>query len=141
VAREVSTWRFPPNSARRSTLEFEFDGGSVGARPFPSTKGGLDKAEIASVIRTHQGEVKACYEVRLQGQPSLAGKVAVAWKIGAEGTVLSAEVTEESLGDPLVGGCLVQRVLTWVFPKPFGGGVVNVTFPWIFQPAGSDGTH
>ena len=32
--------------------------------------------------------------------------------------------------------CVAGRVRTWVFPKPKGGGVVVVTYPFIFQQAG-----
>jgi hypothetical protein len=33
----------------------------------------------------------------------------------------------------------VQRIRRWKFPEPQGGGVVNVTFPWIFKAAGDEG--
>ncbi len=28
------------------------------------------------------------------------------------------------------------RVLTWIFPKPKGGGVAVVTYPFVFKQAG-----
>ncbi|MBS1150427.1 MAG: putative abductin-like protein [Myxococcaceae bacterium] len=33
---------------------------------------------------------------------------------------------------------MLARIRRWKFPEPQGGGVVSVTFPWIFKPAGSD---
>ena len=45
-------------------------------------------------------------------------------------------MAEDTLGDAAVADCVVERIKRWTFPKPVGGGVVNVTFPWIFKTAG-----
>jgi len=100
--------------------------------------GGLDKDVIAKVIRRHQNEIKFCYEQELQKNPSLAGKVAVAWTIDPTGAVAEANVSESSMGNANVESCMVQRIRRWKFPEPQGGGVVQVTFPWIFKAAGDD---
>lgn len=101
--------------------------------------GGLDKDVIMKVIKRHQNEIKFCYEQELQKNPSLAGKVAVAWTIDPTGGVSEANVSESSVGNANVEGCIVQRIRRWKFPEPAGGGVVNVTFPWIFKAAGDEG--
>jgi TonB family protein len=100
--------------------------------------GGLDKDVIMKVIKRHQNEIKFCYEQELQKNPSLAGKVAVAWTIDPSGGVSEANVSESSIGNANVEGCIVQRIRRWKFPEPQGGGIVNVTFPWIFKAAGDD---
>jgi TonB family protein len=100
--------------------------------------GGLDKDVIMKVIKRHQNEIKFCYEQELQKNPSLAGKVAVAWTIDPAGGVSDANVSESSMGNANVEACIVQRIRRWKFPEPQGGGVVNVTFPWIFKAAGSE---
>lgn len=101
--------------------------------------GGLDKDVIMKVIKRHQNEIKFCYEQELQKNPALAGKVAVAWTIDPTGGVSEANVSESSVGNANVEGCIVQRIRRWKFPEPAGGGVVNVTFPWIFKAAGDEG--
>lgn len=101
--------------------------------------GGLDKDVIMKVIKRHQNEIKFCYEQELQKNPSLGGKVAIAWTIDPSGGVSEANVTESSIDNANVESCIVQRVRRWKFPEPAGGGVVNVTFPWIFKAAGDDG--
>ncbi len=101
--------------------------------------GGLDKDVIMKVIKRHQNEIKFCYEQELQKNPSLGGKVAVAWTIDPAGGVSEANVSESSIGNANVEGCIVQRIRRWKFPEPQGGGVVNVTFPWIFKAAGDEG--
>lgn len=102
----------------------------------PSVKGGIDSDLILKVIRTNRGQITGCYEWRLMEKPGLVGKVAVAFRIGPDGKVVRASVTENSTADDELGNCVTARVLSWEFPQPIGGGDVDVTFPWIFQEAG-----
>jgi TonB family protein len=101
--------------------------------------GGLDKDVIMKVIKRHQNEIKFCYDQELQKNDKLAGKVAVAWTIDPSGGVSDANVSESSMDNANVESCIVQRIRRWKFPEPEGGGVVNVTFPWIFKAAGDEG--
>jgi TonB family protein len=102
--------------------------------------GGLSKEVIAKIIRDHQSEIKYCYEVELQRHPSLYGKVAVLFTIDGSGTVSQASVAESSLGNPSAEQCMLARIRRWKFPEPQGGGLVSVNFPWVFKPAGSEGS-
>ena len=116
--------------------------GKDGTRIIPgktTVVGGLDKDVIMKVIKRHQNEIKFCYEQELQKSPALGGKVAVAWTIDPTGGVSEANVSESSIGNANVESCIVQRIRRWKFPEPQGGGVVNVTFPWIFKAAGDEG--
>jgi TonB family protein len=99
--------------------------------------GGLDKDVIQKVIRRHQNEIKYCYESELNRKPDLAGKVAVAFTIDPTGSVSEASVTETTLGSSAAEQCMLSRIRRWKFPEPKGGGVVAVTYPWLFSPAGS----
>ncbi|HYH95456.1 AgmX/PglI C-terminal domain-containing protein [Hyalangium sp.] len=101
--------------------------------------GGLDKDVIAKIIRQHQNEIKYCYETELNKNPSLAGKVAVAFTIDPTGAVSETAVTETTLNNSTAEGCMLSRIRRWKFPEPKGGGVVAVTYPWIFAPSGSEG--
>jgi hypothetical protein len=98
--------------------------------------GGLDKDVIAKIIRSHQNEIKYCYETELNKNPSLAGKVAVAFTIDPAGGVAEANVTETTLNSSSAEACMLSRIRRWKFPEPKGGGVVAVTYPWLFSPAG-----
>jgi TonB family protein len=100
--------------------------------------GGLSKEVIAKIIRSHQSEIKYCYEVELQKNPSLFGKVAVLFIINGSGIVSEAAVSESSLGNSNAEQCMVERIKRWKFPEPQGGGLVSVTFPWVFKPAGGE---
>jgi TonB family protein len=100
--------------------------------------GGLDKDVIAKVIRRHMNEIKYCYETELNKNPSLAGKVAVAFTIDPAGAVAEANVTETTLNNSTAENCMISRIRRWKFPEPKGGGVVAVTYPWLFSPAGTE---
>lgn len=99
----------------------------------PQADGGLSRDEILKVIKAHQAEVKFCYEQQLQENPSLAGKVTVRWSVNARGQVEDAFASENTLG--AASSCILERVRRWRFPRPRGGGRVEVNFPWTFVPA------
>lgn len=98
--------------------------------------GSLDKEIIQRVIHRNLAQVKYCYEKSLLRNPVLAGKVTVKMVIGASGEVSSAIVQESTMKDPEVEGCIAERVRTWRFPGPKGGGIVVVVYPFIFRTAG-----
>lgn len=100
--------------------------------------GGLDRDQIAKVIRRHESEIKYCYESALSQAPDLKGKVAVMFTIDPAGAVADAQVAESTLGSSAAEQCIVNRIRRWKFPEPRGGGVVSVNFPWLFRPAGSE---
>ena len=110
----------------------------VCAQCTPKLAPGYDRDLVLKVVRKHQNEIRYCYETELQKHPELAGKVTVAWTIGATGSVESADIAESGLGNPNVEACIVQRVRRWNFPEPQGGQEVGVTFPWVFQVAGAE---
>ena len=56
--------------------------------------------------------------------------------IAATGQVIASVMQTSSVGSPRVENCVVQAVRRWEFPKPRGGGIVIVTYPFVFNPAG-----
>ena len=108
------------------------------AKCAPELSPGYDRDLVLKVVKRHQNEIRFCYESELSKNPGLAGKVTVAWTIGASGAVESAQIAESGLSNADVEACIVQRVRRWNFPEPSGGQEVAITFPWVFQTAGSD---
>lgn len=136
VAARARGWRLqPPDTVGGWFIEeFVFADDGIIVRPFTGA-GGLDKDVIMKVIRANQQQIRACYEFELQKR-AFGGKLAVAWSIGADGAVINVAAAEDTLGAPEVTACVIARIRRWVFSAPAGGGVVNVTFPWIFKMAG-----
>ncbi|GEJ55925.1 adventurous gliding motility protein GltG [Anaeromyxobacter diazotrophicus] len=103
--------------------------------------GAIDPELIRKVIRDHADQVRYCYEQQLTLNPKLGGKVAIKWQINADGrasaTLLDPSVPIDSDGLRTVGECIMSRIRTWEFPKPKGGGMAIVTYPWILRSSGS----
>lgn len=97
---------------------------------------GLDKNIIRRIVRSHYGAMRFCYEKRLLQDPKLAGRVAVDFVIGADGSVSGAKAAE-STGDSKLDDCVVKVFEGMVFPKPKGGSVVQVKYPVVFTPGTS----
>ena len=102
----------------------------------PIVMGSLDKELIRQVIHRNRGQIRYCYESQLTKYPKLGGKVAVKFVITATGTVASATVAQSTANNAAMETCIAGRVRTWQFPKPKGGGVVIVTYPFIFKQSG-----
>jgi len=93
--------------------------------------GYLSAEQINRVVRANQAAIRYCYEVQVQRQPNLRGRVEINWRIDLSGRVTTARVARSSLGSGAVEGCIVRQVRRWRFPRP-DGGEVNVTYPFIF---------
>ncbi len=104
-----------------------------------NVRGSLDKEIIRRIIRRHINEVKYCYEQELTRKPELGGRVAVQFTIAATGQVVASVLQNSTMGNARVENCVVQAVRRWEFPKPLGGGIVIVTYPFNFTPAGGAG--
>lgn len=105
----------------------------------PTVIGSLDKELIRKVIRANKGQIKYCYESQLNRFPKLNGKVAVKFVISPAGSVSTSTVSQSTVGNAELEACVAGRVQTWIFPKPKGGGVVIVTYPFIFAQSGEGG--
>lgn len=102
----------------------------------PMVMGSLDKELIRQVIHRNRGQIRYCYESQLTRYPKLSGKVAVKFVITASGSVASSTVAQSTANNAELETCVAGRVRTWQFPKPKGGGVVIVTYPFLFKPSG-----
>lgn len=97
---------------------------------------GLTKEQVGKVIHAHMSEIRYCYESAQLREPDLAGKLSVAFVVGAPGSVNTARVSQSSMGERELGECLVGRLKTWQFPHPRGGVNVAVNYPFIFKTLG-----
>lgn len=97
---------------------------------------GLTRDEVGAVIHKHMSEIRYCYESSILRYPSIEGKLVVAFVIGGQGTVKTAEVKDSTLPDPKLDDCIVRRLRSWQFPLPRGGVDVAVSYPFIFKSLG-----
>jgi Ca-activated chloride channel family protein len=99
-------------------------------------EGGMSREEIQRVMSRHMAQIKYCYEKQLAKVPGLSGKLVLSWVIKGDGTVEKVTVTSNSIAGSAgtdVGTCATKMLARMKFPAPKGGGVVNVTYPFVFS--------
>jgi hypothetical protein len=106
---------------------------SVGKGEMVGGKGTLDSMAVNKVIKSRLTAIKMCYEKALQKKPTLEGKLNLRFTIGMSGSVTNAVVSSKTLADTELNSCLINKVKTFIFPKPEGGSVVYL-FHFVFKP-------
>ncbi len=106
--------------------------GRIGGDPI--ILGALDKSLIDAVIKRHMNQIRYCYQRELTKNPSLGGKVVVKFVIAKDGSVSKASIKSSSMGSKAVESCITGRFMRFQFPEPKGGGIVIVSYPFIFSP-------
>jgi hypothetical protein len=99
-------------------------------------RGALDKEIIRRVVRRNINQVRYCYEKELQRRWNVSGRLAITFVISGNGAVASSVVESSTLGNSDVETCVAAAVRRWMFPKPTGGGVVVVTYPFRMHVVG-----
>ena len=98
----------------------------------PSATGALDKNIIRRYIRRNLARIRLCYERQLLVDPKLSGTVTAKFAIEPDGSV--SGVSASGLHAD-VDSCVASVIAKIQFPKPRGGGYVNVTYPFRFRSA------
>jgi outer membrane biosynthesis protein TonB len=106
--------------------------GRIGGDPI--IMGALDKSLIDRVIKRHMNQIKYCYQKQLTKNPNLGGKITVKFVIAKDGSVSKAKTKKSTMGNSSVEGCINRRFHRFKFPEPKGGGIVIVSYPFIFSP-------
>ena len=101
-------------------------------------RGSLDKEIIRRIIRRHLNEVKFCYEKELMKKADLFGRVMIQFTISGTGQVIASIVQQSTMNNPPVEQCIAGAVKRWEFPKPQGGGIVIVSYPFVLKAAGAE---
>jgi hypothetical protein len=99
----------------------------------PNAQGDLDKAIIRRYIKRNIMKITYCYEKELLTTPDLTGTVITNFFISPDGKV----ATSSSNGiSPRVASCVAGVIKAIEFPKPKGGGGVQVSYPFTMRPDG-----
>ena len=99
----------------------------------PVVMGALPKEAIQKVIDQNKAQVRYCYEIELQRNQNLEGRIMMTWVIAATGSVAKVKVHDSTMKHPGVERCIAAKIKTWQFPAPSGGGIVEVNYPFVFR--------
>lgn len=96
-------------------------------------RGALDKEIIRRIVRRHLNEVKYCYQQGLSARTEPTGRVVIQFTIAGSGQVVMSVVQKSTLNNRPVETCIARAVRRWLFPKPRGGGIVIVSYPFVLR--------
>ncbi len=106
--------------------------------------GAIDADAVEAALMAHKDEFRLCYEKRINADtPKLSGRIGLSFVIGSSGRVNQAGVESTTINYPdpsqkgLLEGCVIDVIKRIDFPKPRGGGVVQVNYPFKYDPMGS----
>lgn len=105
-----------------------------GASGDESMSGFMDKEAIRQVIKSHLSEIRSCYEMKLNRDRDISGKLVIRWQILEGGNVGKASSVNErsSLEDRDVAKCTVNVIKGLRFPQPPQGMIGEVQYPFVF---------
>ena len=102
----------------------------------PIRMGSLARSSIDEGIRDVMPEIRACYQEALAAVPDLAGQLRIKFTIEEEegsGWVKEVSVPDADFDDVPMEDCVMDVVESVAFDPPEGGGVVIVSYPFVFS--------
>lgn len=84
-------------------------------------------------LQAKAGQARGCYERALRQNAQLQGRMKVSLRVGPTGSVCSANVTLNELGDSGIASCVTQIFRSSAFAAP-QGGCVDAEVPLSFIP-------
>lgn len=96
------------------------------------TLGTLDQGAIQEGLAPSLAPVARCFKSGSRGKPYLGGEVVVHFRITRQGTIKTLKIVRSSLGAYSIERCIVGKMMSLTFAKPFGGEA-EFTYPLMFQ--------
>jgi hypothetical protein len=94
-------------------------------------EGPLGKEAVRAVVAAEIADVRKCYNTELLDDGSIAGNIAIAFVIAADGTVSELEVVDSSM-PARFDACIGASVASWTFPP--ADGPTTVMYPFWMEP-------
>ena len=94
------------------------------------------RADISKRVGAKQRSITRCYEKALLSNPELSGKVTLQWTVKLDGKVKrgNTRVSDSTLNNAKVEGCMMRVINRLKFAKPDGGQCV-IRYPFVFNSA------
>jgi hypothetical protein len=99
--------------------------------------GAIDADAVEAALLAHRDEFRLCYEKEINAEnPGLAGRVGTTFVIGSTGRVNQAGIESTTLKNANTERCILAVIKRIDFPIPRGAGLVQVSYPFKFNPVG-----
>lgn len=102
-----------------------------------SKRGRLPPQAIRRVVRQQAGVFRACYQDALRRDATIAGRVAIRFRIGPDGRVWHAREFEVTLADRALRQCALNAFFALTFSNPLRQ-TIDVEYPLRFSRDASD---
>jgi hypothetical protein len=96
-------------------------------------EGGLDEEQVEQIVARNKGQIAYCYELGLQRNSNLKGRVNAHFEIGSRGTVVVSKIASSSIKSSIVDDCIANKIKNWKFPNPVCGVQVSVNYKFFLQ--------
>ncbi len=113
------------DAAQQTGSRVAMGGGGCGG-----TCNGSVPTELRNYISGRGAAAKLCYRAALESQEGLAGEISVSLRIGPDGSLCSASIVSDSVGNAQLASCVKQKMQA-TYPAPKGGCVdqrVTISF-------------
>jgi hypothetical protein len=107
--------------------------GSTGPNPCTKECLGTATSALQSALAGRGAQARGCYEKALSTNTTLQGTMLVSVKVGPNGQVCSASISNDTLQDPMVKSCVTNHFRSSTLPAP-QGGCADVNVPLRFMP-------
>jgi hypothetical protein len=87
-----------------------------------------DRSVVAEVVRQAAGRLRYCYEVRLQQNPQLSGRIEIGWSVAADGGTWGVHTLANETGDAALEACVESKISRLRFEGASG----DVVWPFVF---------
>lgn len=88
-------------------------------------------ASMTSALRRRAGAARGCYQSGLRQNSMLSGKMTVGIRIAPNGKACWAKPVSNSLGDPSVTSCILQKFRAAGYPRPSSCVEANVPLNFV----------
>jgi hypothetical protein len=102
-----------------------------------SPSGERDEAmgrRLQALLKSHGGEVHACYAAALDKDQRAKGEVLVRVQVGEGHKVAQAEILKDQASAPEIGACLVRAIRGWSLRELEATAGDQIVFPLVFHP-------
>lgn len=89
---------------------------------------------IRRVFATYLPKFRRAFLTRAAAVPGLSGRLLLEWVIAKDGTVASATLVQDTVGDPDFAAAILKIARTMRFAPPVGEGTTRVRMPLSFDP-------
>jgi TonB family protein len=90
---------------------------------------------INKVVSAEESRLRKVYESMLKRDPGLSGKLVIKFNIQPDGSVSDVTITKTTTNNPSFDERIVSYIKRFKFPAIREGGIVEVTYPFVFTSA------